>query len=148
MAFPGYKSLGVDLASDSATPLHELGLRVSDNFGNEYCYVLVSTAVAVGDIIAFAAGYDVAALSGAGTAWAVARGVITDEQYGWVQVKGVVTAGAVTDLDAGKLASRLTDASGDLLEVDGDAATNTGLTSVFGVSLATEASNLVSILIF
>jgi hypothetical protein len=149
MGFPGIKTLGVDIASDSATPLHELGLHVSDNVGNVYVYVLVSTTVAAGDIIAFAAGYDVAALAGAGTAWAVAQNAITDEQYGFVQVKGVAaTAAVVTDLDAGDHASRSCDGSGDLEQVDSDADSATGLANLFGVSLGTEASNYVSIYIF
>jgi hypothetical protein len=163
MAFPGYKDLGVSLlnaltaAQVSDTTLgkepaliHKLGTRVSDDEGNEYVWVQANGAIAVGDIVKIAAGYDVAKASAAADqpAWGVGIVAIEDNGQGFVQVKGVVTADLETGVLLGDILARNTGSSGYLEAVDTGASANSGDRAVFGVALAAESSNSGSIYIY
>ncbi len=157
MGFPGYKSLGVDLAAVQTAaqltadgPTHALGTRVSDDVGNEFVYVQANGAIAAPEIVEIAAGYDVIVAGAAtGMAWAVARGTtIPDNGAGWVQVKGIVDAdGAAGVAAAGELLARTLDGSGHLEELHATGAA-LGDSTAFAISLEAVSSNVVSIYIF
>jgi hypothetical protein len=160
MAFPGYKTLGVDLSAIQTAaqltvdgvdyPTHTFGTRVSDDEGNEYVYVKANGAIAAPEIVEIAAGYDVTVTGAAvGQAWAVARGTtIPDNGAGWVQVKGIVDADVAAGVAAaGELLARRTEAAGHLQEV-GAVGVAVGDTAVFAISLEASAADVASIYIF
>jgi hypothetical protein len=162
MGFPGYKSLGVSLltartaAQVADTTLgkepsldHALGTRVSDDVGNEFVWVQANGAIAVGDIVEIAAGYDVAPVSAVDKpAWGVAIVAIEDNGQGFVQVKGIVSAAAVTGVLLGDELARHTGTGGGLEKVGTGASAVAGDRAVFGRALAAESSNLASIYIY
>jgi hypothetical protein len=162
MGFPGYKNLGVRLdqvltaAEAAETTLgkepskgHVLGTRVSDDVGNEFVWVQANGAIAVGDILSIAAGYDVAPAAAADVpAWGVATVAIADNGQGFVQVKGIVTAGLETGVALGDELGRQTGTNGLLEEVLSTVSTVAGDKSVFARALAAESSNLGSIYIY
>ncbi len=157
MGFPGYKSLGVDLAAIQTAaqltadgPTHKLGTRVSDDVGNEFVYVQANGAIAAPEIVEIVAGYDVVVHGAAtGSAWAVARGTtIPDNGAGWVQVKGIVDADAVAGVGAaGELLARTTSAAGHLQELHATGAA-LGDSAAFALSLEAASSTVASIYIF
>lgn len=157
MAYPGYKSLGVDLAAVQTAaeltadgPTHALGTRVSDDVGNEFVYVQANGAIVALEIVEVKAGYDVLVTgAAAGQAWAVARGTtIADNGAGWVQVKGIVTADMSAGVAAiGELLARTTDGSGHLEELHATGAA-LGDSSAFAISLSAVSSNTGSIYIY
>ena len=161
MSFPGYKSLGVRLtrvltAAEAAdTTLgkepskgHTLGTRVSDDVGNEYVWVQANGAVVATDILAIDGGFDVAPLTGAGMAWAVAIVAIADNGQGFVQVKGVVNATAATSVADNDMLGRLTDSSGDLFKVLATVSVAAGDKDLFAVALAADTAGVAPIYIF
>jgi hypothetical protein len=157
MGFPGYKSLGVDLAAVQTAaqltadgPTHKLGTRVSDDVGNEFVYVQANGAIAAPEIVEMIAGYDVVVTgAGAGTAWAVARGVtIPDNGAGFVQVKGVCVADTAAGVaGAGELLARTTEGAGHLEELHATGAA-LGDSTAFGISLSASANSIATIYIY
>ncbi len=157
MAYPGYKSLGVDLAAVQTAaeltadgPTHVLGTRVSDDVGNEFVYVQANGAITAPEIVEIKAGYDVLVTgAAAGSAWAVARGTtIADNGAGWVQVKGICDADASAGVAAiGELLARTTDGSGHLEELHATGAA-LGDSAAFAISLSAVSSNVASIYIY
>lgn len=161
MSFPGYKSLGIRLtramtaAEVADTTLgkepslgHALGTRVSDDLGNEYVWVQAQGAIAVTDIIAMDADYDVPPLAGAGMAWAVGIVAIEDNGQGFVQVKGVVNATAATSVADADMLGRLTDGSGDLYKVLATVSVAAGDKDLFAIALAADTAGVAPIYIY
>ncbi len=163
MGFPGYKDLGVRLdqvqtaAEVSDTTLgkepskgHVLGLRVSTDVGDEFVWVQANGAVAAGVVVAMAAGYDVAPLSGAGQAFGVSTVAIADNGQGFVQVKGKVTsAPAGTSVALGDALARRTDSSGDLiLSANPDTSALAGDADIFAIALAADTAGVAPIYIY
>jgi hypothetical protein len=144
MSFAGQKLLGVDFTQSGSTLEHTLGTRVGTDDGKEFVYIQANGAIAVGDIVTMAAGYDCPPLAAAGAAWAVANTAIADNSYGWVQVKGVVaSAGVTTGPTTGARLMPVT-GSGGLLD---DAATPGAADGVFAIQLGTQSANKASIYI-
>jgi hypothetical protein len=135
-------ALGVNpLKASSATQEHKLGHRISDELGNVYCYIQAQGAIAANVVVSIDGSYDCPPSGNAGIAWAVAPVAISDNEYGFVQIKGVVTANvAGSTADNAQLAS-ITDANGDLVTV----AAATGTT--FAQALAAESGGLASVFI-
>lgn len=165
MGFPGYKSLGIRLdqvltaAQVAETTLgkepslgHVLGLRVSDDVGNEFVWVQAQGAIAAGIVVAIAADYDVPPAGAAGQAWAVSTVAIADDGQGFVQVKGVVAdAPAEANVTAGAPLARLLDGSADLIaiaDVQADADEPAGSFDTFAVAMADDTATRAPIYIY
>ncbi|MHA2242954.1 MAG: hypothetical protein ACXACE_15225 [Candidatus Thorarchaeota archaeon] len=158
MSFAGDKLLGVRFDSEQVQTsaqissdglLHDLGTVVQTADGKEYVYIQANGAISANDVIGFgtaAAPYDLAPLAAAGLAFAVSPNAIADNGAGWVQTKGIVSAAADVNTAAGELLARLTNGSGQLVDVvapgvaDGDA-------SGFAVALEADTANVASVYI-
>ena len=134
--------LGTDLALSTTTQEHPLGLRVSDELGNEYVYIQANGAIAVSDSIKVDGAYDCAPLTGAGLIFAVAVVAIADNSYGFVQTRGVVVANVATSTADNASLTPVADSSGDFVTV----AAATGVTSA--QALSAESGGLATVYLF
>lgn len=87
------------LTSDNASAVDEVGARREAPSGRVYRFVQVDTGVAIGDVVgwfssgsltSFKVSPDISKCP-AKRAAGVALGTITDEQYGWIQSRGLNT---------------------------------------------------------
>ena len=141
--------LGIDtslvVASDG-TPAFKVGQRGVDHDGNEYVYVHANGVAVVGDVMgvdeAFEADQVTTTTSAPGTGQGLWLGVaivaLADNEFGWVQVYGVVAAINVATSAA---AHTLLNTTATVGRIDDDA--TTGAEEVQGITTtAAESSNL------
>jgi hypothetical protein len=145
--------LGIDLTRTDDAAKHVLGLRVEDEAGNEYRYVLAGGAITANAPVKVATAFSATVSGNAGRVDAVAPVAIASGDYGWVQTRGEVTVDAATDVDAGDYVTGISDASGRVIEAvavaEGGAATHAvGSLRVIGVGLVNEAANVATIRLF
>ena len=99
-----------------------LGQRMQDADGNEFVYVQADGTITAGDVVIISEAFQADALDTTNSAGAinnavgVAKGTLTDDQYGWVQIYGVApvinaTTGATanTKLNSTSTAGRVND---------------------------------------
>ena len=150
MSFPGYKTLGVDLAEVqtsaeyTAGSKHVLGTRVSDDVGNEYVWMEAGGAIVATDVVGMSILY-VAVVDGP-FAFGVANGSIASGGAGWIQVKGVVDAAVAGATAAGDLLTRLVVSA--QLAICLAAGTAIGDEAIFATALEADTSNVASVYIF
>lgn len=136
--------LGVDLTSNTADALFELGTRHYDqNTGKEYVYVLADEAITAAAAVVIPEDHGVEMVDTTSTASAfgdrvgVANTALTSGYYGWVQIYGATTL-SVGSSCAANTAINSTATAGRL---DDDA--TTGAEVINGiVTTGAESSNL------
>jgi hypothetical protein len=89
------KLLGVDITSYGTTQEHTLGTRVFGDQGQEYVYVRANGAITAKMTVKLESGYDVAA-SSTGRVFGIALVTLADNEYGWVQTRGLVPSALAT----------------------------------------------------
>lgn len=100
-SYSGSKLLGVDVSVVDTTAAHELGDTFTDQQGRSYVYVQDSgSGVALGDSVKLIAGKKVTTCANNDAIYGVAQVAIGANQYGWVQVRGEVSAKINTSVAA------------------------------------------------
>lgn len=141
------KLLGVKVSeSPHTTALHPLGTRVYGDQGQEYVYVRANGAITAKMAVKLEADYDVAA-SSTGRVFGVALATFADNEYGWVQTRGLVPSALATTGSAQYgLIARLAATGSKLQEVPAAAAD--GDQSVIGQFQAAESGGVADVYLF
>ncbi len=120
-----------------------LGQRMEDADGNVYVYVQADGAVAAGDVVLLTEAFQADAIDTTNSAAAigdkvgVAKGTLTDNQYGWAQIYGVASA---INAATGATANTVLNTTATAGRLDDDA--TTGAETITGLYItATAASN-------
>lgn len=126
----------------AGTPF-SLGQRMQDADGNEFVYVQANGGITAGDVVLLTEAFqadqlDTTNSNGAiGDRVGVAKGTLTDNQYGWVQVYGVASA---INAATGATANTVLNSTSTAGRVDDDG--TAGAESITGLYItATAADN-------
>jgi hypothetical protein len=136
--------LGVRLSDTSTTQRHELGSRVVGIDGVEYVYVSAAEAIAAYDAVDYTSAFAASVTDANDIAFGVAQTAIASGSYGWIAVRGVVTAAVTTSLAAGAKIARDCTAGGDLNVVT----TGDGTEVPWGVALSAESGGTATLILF
>lgn len=156
--FVGQRTLGVKNPS-SVTPSTTqdegvtLGEFVVTDTGDVYVYVLADGVIAQYAPVEVDGSYDCAASGNAGVAFGIAPQAFADNEYGWVQVRGVCTAQLAGSTADNALLSLVCDSNGDLVTVaapnEGGTATHaSGTLTVRARALSAESGGTGTVYLF
>jgi hypothetical protein len=136
--------LGVRLSDTSTTQRHELGSRILGIDGVEYVYVKAGEAIAQYDAVDYTSAFVASVTDASDFAFGVAQVAIASASYGWVAVRGVVTAKVTASMSAGTTLARDCTAGGTLNVVTaGD-----GAEVPYGLALGAESSGSAVVILF